>query len=329
MDKLRALHYFLVSAEERSFTAASRRLEVSVPAILKLVNALERHLGGALFDRSAQGLKLTAAGERYLEACQPAMSQLDAADAIVRTGVSEPKGTIILGAHAELADMPWLSEFHSQYPDVQVDVRPVTRGTIQSTPADVYLVHGWPVQPDMVRRVVAQPHLLTCAAPEYWSSYGVPATPRDLAGHECLLYCNDEGTVNDLWLYERNGEKLAITARGWLVSSARTVTIAAALAGKGILRASDLLVSEHLRRGTLVPVLREWTMADAPPFNMLYRSHQRRNALTRTFMDFVIEAFRKLEAEHSHRGERRPYVDRPLWSRRGYRRASAGTHKGR
>lgn len=329
MDKLRALQYFVASAQERSFTAASRRLEVSVPAILKLVNALERNLGGALFDRSAQGLKLTAAGERYLEACQPALAQLHAADLTVRAGASEPRGTIIVGAHAELVDMPWLSEFHGLYPDVHIDVRPVTRATIQTTPADVYLVHGWPVQPDMVRRVVAQPQLLTCASPDYWANYGIPACPEALADHECLLYCNDEGTVNDLWLYERQGEKLAITARGWLVSSARTVMVAAALAGKGVLRASDLLVVEHLKRGSLIPVLREWDMADAPPFNMLYRSHQRRNALTRAFMDFVVEAFRKLEAEQSHRAERRPFVERPSWSRRGYRRASAGRSKTR
>ena len=45
MDKLRALEYFLVSAEERSFTRAARRLEVSVPAIAKLVTALEREIG--------------------------------------------------------------------------------------------------------------------------------------------------------------------------------------------------------------------------------------------------------------------------------------------
>lgn len=327
MDKLRALQYFLASAEERSFTRASRRLEVSVPAILKLVNALERELNGALFDRSAQGLKLTAAGERYLEVCQPLIAQLEAADQMVRGGTSGRRGTILLGAHPELVELPWVSEFHGRYPDVQVDVRLVTRGTIQTTPADLYLVHGWPMQPDMVCRIVAQPRLLTCAAPDYWAKYGIPTTPNELAGHECLLYCNDEGTVNDLWQYERDAETVAIAARGWLVSNARSVTIAAALAGEGVLRASDLLIGEHLRRGTLVPVLRDWTMADAPPFNLLYRPHQRRNTLTRVVIDFLVDAFRRLEADHSHRGERRAFVGRPYWSRRGYRRASAGRPK--
>jgi hypothetical protein len=42
MDKLRAIEYFVASAEERSFTRAARRLEVSVPAIAKLIGNLEK-----------------------------------------------------------------------------------------------------------------------------------------------------------------------------------------------------------------------------------------------------------------------------------------------
>ncbi len=109
MDKLRALQYFIAAAEERSFSRAARRLDVSVPAVHKLVNSLERDLGALLFDRSTQGLKLTAGGERYLEACQPLLAQMTAADQLVSGEATRPKGTLVVGAHPELVMLPWLS----------------------------------------------------------------------------------------------------------------------------------------------------------------------------------------------------------------------------
>lgn len=327
MDKLRALQYFLSSAEERSFSRAARRLEVSVPAVAKLVNALERELGAALFDRSAQGLKLTASGERYLDACQPLVAQLTAADELVIEEATRPRGTLVVGAHPELVMLPWLARFHERYPDIQIDVRAVTRLTIKDTAAEVYIVHGWPDQPDMVRRLIGRPRLLTCAAPGYWATHGVPQRPKDLERHVCLLYCNDEGTVNDLWQYERGAEKESVTGRGWLVSNNRYVTLNAALSGEGVVRTSDLMVGKHLRSGQLVPVLLDWEMTDAPPFNLLYRSNQRRNPRARLFIDFVIEAFRELEAECGHDTKRRQFAERPYWARHQYRRASAALRR--
>jgi LysR family transcriptional regulator for bpeEF and oprC len=325
MDKLRALKYFLVSAEEHSFSRAARRLEVSVPAVAKLVAVLERELGAALFERSAQGLKLTVRGERYLDVCQPLLAQLTAADELVGEETVRPRGTLVVGAHPELVMLPWLSRFHERYPDIQIDLRAVTTMTIKDTPAEVYLVHGWPDQPDMVRRVVAQPRLLTCAAPAYWAAHGVPQRPNDLEAHVCLLYCNDEGTVNDLWQYERGQEKESVTARGWLVSNSRYVTINAALAGEGVVRISDLMAGEHLRNGQLVPTLLDWVMGDAPPFNVLFRSRERRNPRARVFIDFAIEAFGEWEAECGYGINRRQFLERPYWHRRRYRRASAAT----
>src|SRR6185295_10093264 len=71
MDKLRALRYFIAAAQEGSLSGAARRCEVSPPAVLKLIRALERSLGASLFDRSSQGLALTADGSRFLERCGP------------------------------------------------------------------------------------------------------------------------------------------------------------------------------------------------------------------------------------------------------------------
>ena len=59
IDKLRAIQYFVSAAEEGSFAGAARRLEVSVPAVQKLLGTLERQIGIILFERNAKGVKLT------------------------------------------------------------------------------------------------------------------------------------------------------------------------------------------------------------------------------------------------------------------------------
>ena len=56
MDKLRALEYFVAAAEEGSLSGAARRFEVTIPAVAKMVNALEKQLRTSLFDRGAHGL---------------------------------------------------------------------------------------------------------------------------------------------------------------------------------------------------------------------------------------------------------------------------------
>src|SRR5215471_14067266 len=58
-----ALRYFSETAQSRSVRAASERLHVSPSAISRQIAKLEHELRAPIFDRRAQGMKLTAAGE--------------------------------------------------------------------------------------------------------------------------------------------------------------------------------------------------------------------------------------------------------------------------
>ncbi len=53
---------FVCVADCGSFNKAADRLYISPPSVMKQINALERHLDVKLFDRSNQGIRLTAAG---------------------------------------------------------------------------------------------------------------------------------------------------------------------------------------------------------------------------------------------------------------------------
>lgn len=321
MDKLRALQYFVAAAEAGSFAGAARRLEVSVPAVQKLVTSLERNLGVRLFGRTAQGLTLTASGASYLESCRPLLDELAAADEGVSRSAQRPSGTLAIGAHPQLAHhflLPDLPRFHARYPDIQIDFRVVHRlSDADAGTVDVFLLHGWPEANDLVHRRLGYTKSLIVAAPEYWQAHGIPRQPADLARHRCMLMRNPAGILIDLWEFERGGEKASVAVSGWLSSNDREVVLDAVLAAEGVGRFNQITTRAHLQSGRLVPALLDWEVKGGPPVNLLYRPNQRRTPRVRLFIDFVSALLREVEMESGGGAER------PHWHRRGYGRASS------
>ena len=63
---IRHLKYFIAISEEKSLSAASRRLGVAQPSLSQHVIKLEDELGLPLITRSAQGIQLTEEGRLLL-----------------------------------------------------------------------------------------------------------------------------------------------------------------------------------------------------------------------------------------------------------------------
>ena len=327
MDKLRALQYFIAAAHARSFSGAARELDVSVPAVARLTSMLEKSLGVRLFERTVQGIRLTADGASYLEACKPLLRQLSAADEALRGAAQRPRGTLVIGAPTILSQhciQPMLPAFHQHYPDIQIDVRTVDKPAApEAEVSELLVVYGWPDHQGMIMRRLASTRSLVCAAPDYWARYGVPQRMKDLEQHDCLLFRDHEGTVIDYWEHEHAGRKESASVSGWLVSAHRDVVLDAVLAGHGVGRFTDLSVREPLRTGRLVPVLVEWESRQSPPIVLLYRASQRRLPRVRLFIEHMAEQFRRMEEERApHLAVHLP-PERPDWYRRRHSRASA------
>lgn len=332
MDKLRALQYFVAAAEEESLSGAARRLEVSVTAVAKLVTALERTLGTQLFERTAQGLALTASGESYLETCRPLLDELAEADEVVAASTARLRGTIVVGTQHVLAYhclLPALPAFHARHPEIRLDVRDFHRFTDEQVrAADVFLVLGWVAAGDLVQRQIGQARTFVCASPAYWAVHGLPQRPTDLAQHTCLLIRSIQGTVMDLWQFKRGEEEESVTVNGWLVASNthRDLVVEAALAGEGVVRIPDIANRGLFESGRLVPALTDWESKFVPPVMLMYRPSCRRIPRVRAFMDFVADVFRELERS---RGRRIVATSRPDWIKPGYGQASRTTARRR
>ena len=67
---MQGMDYVYAVWQEKSFSAAARKLFVSQPALSASVRKVERELGLPIFDRSTTPLQLTDAGRAYIEAAE-------------------------------------------------------------------------------------------------------------------------------------------------------------------------------------------------------------------------------------------------------------------
>ncbi len=334
MDKLRSLTYVLAAAETGSFSGAARKLGVSVAAVGKLVGALEVGVGAKLFERHSQGLTLTAGGARYVDSCRAALALLDEADEQLGGAAPRARGTVVVGTQPVIMQeclAAALPRFNALYPDIQLDIRCVSQPSEPNAAGvDVLLLLGWPKADDLVQRRIGASSFVVCAAPSYWDAHGMPQHPRELEQHNCLTIRGNIGTVMDLWHFKRGDERVAVTARGWLVTdNQHRDTVRDVLrSGGGVGRILDW----HKRRGhelasgALIAALTDWEQPEVPPMNLLYPPSVRRVARVRLFIDFVTQLFRDIELQ---REQRAPASGPPQWLKNRPARASATLSRGR
>ncbi|WP_367041382.1 LysR family transcriptional regulator [Streptomyces sp. Je 1-332] len=130
--ELRQLEHFLAVAEELSFTHAAQRLHVVQSGVSAAIRALERELSCRLFERSAQGVRLTGAGAALLPEARATLRAAQAAQDAVRDAQHTLRGSVSVGAMAsvQVVDLPaLLGRLHAVHPAVEVRLRLSTTGS--------------------------------------------------------------------------------------------------------------------------------------------------------------------------------------------------------
>lgn len=125
----RHLEFFVAVAEELNFTRAAARVQAAQSTVSAGIAALERQLGGALFERSTRTVRLTPLGEQSVPIAREVMlgvRRLGEQGAETKAGI---RGRLRLGVITNLA---WLqlpsaiAQFQRENPlvDVQMSVSP-------------------------------------------------------------------------------------------------------------------------------------------------------------------------------------------------------------
>ncbi|MGO9544963.1 MAG: transcriptional regulator CynR [Rhodomicrobium sp.] len=144
----RSLHYFIAVAEHRNFTRASEVLYVSQPTLSQQIKQLEDLLGVQLLDRTAKGVRLTAAGEVYLHYARRALIELDTGTRAIQELQDLRRGLLRLGMTpiTDYLATPLLDLFNVRYPEINVSMLEMPQNSIEAALAedriDIGIVFG-------------------------------------------------------------------------------------------------------------------------------------------------------------------------------------------
>ncbi|NJL55010.1 LysR family transcriptional regulator [bacterium] len=121
--ELQQLRYFVMVAEELHFGRAADRLHISQPALSKQIANLEKEIGLALLTRTKRTVKLTTAGQVFIEQSKQLLSQVDTAIQLTRRTARGEAGHLTIGftetaTHTVLPNL--VKEFRSNYPNVEL-----------------------------------------------------------------------------------------------------------------------------------------------------------------------------------------------------------------
>lgn len=122
----RHLRYFVAIAGEGGFTAASRRLNVSQPALLYQMNELEEIVGARLFIRHSRGVSLTASGNAFLQAAQALLQQYDLIEEAATPFRDASADVVRMGfvpTAARVIAPDFVTQFASERPGLKISLR--------------------------------------------------------------------------------------------------------------------------------------------------------------------------------------------------------------
>ncbi len=122
---LQQLRYVEAVAATTSFTRAAEKCFVTQSALSHQIGALERELGQRLFIRNSRSVRLTEAGEAFLEHAREALAAADRAREAAAASDGRVTGTLRLGMIPTVTAVSvpaMLALYRGRHPDVRVEL---------------------------------------------------------------------------------------------------------------------------------------------------------------------------------------------------------------
>jgi len=159
---------FEAVARRRSFALAAVELHLTASAVSHQVARLESHVGVRLFERSAHGVRLSTAGEQYLNRIGGALSAIASASDDLRQGVSNSLYVHSSPSFAALWLAPRLRGFAKSYPHISFNMSASpTHSDFALGQADIDIRYGIPQWPQLVVEPLFVERIVPLASPSF------------------------------------------------------------------------------------------------------------------------------------------------------------------
>jgi DNA-binding transcriptional LysR family regulator len=287
------MEVLLAVIDAGSLSAAGRTLGMPLATVSRKVSDLEAELKTRLLIRSTRQLTLTEAGRGYVAACRRILEEVNEAERAAAGEYSSPRGDLVVTApvvFGRLHILPVLIEFLRAYPEVNVRLVLGDRiVNLLEDHVDLALRIGALPDSGLVATQLGSIRRVVCASPGYLSKSGSPATPRDLATHECISF--ELFATANTWHFNAEGADSSVPIHPRLIVSTAEAAIDAAIAGLGVTCVLSYQVESALRAGTLRLLLESFEPL-SQPVSFLYSSQGRLPLKLRALLDFAAPRLR-------------------------------------
>lgn len=296
MDKLRSMEIFVAVVDSGSFTAAADAFSISPVMVGKHIKALEERLGSRLLTRTTRRQSLTEIGRQYSERCRQILADIQAAESGAEAMRATPRGTLKISSSVSFGTQrlaPALTDYLARQPDVSVDLNLSDHVVdLVEEGYDAAIRIGTLDDSGLVARPLGPYRMMICASPAYLARMGVPRTPADLAGHQCLDFMHWTKRVR--WKLREMADnpednQIDMPASRFRSNNGQALRMAA-LHGHGIVMQTEILLRDDVEAGRLVSLLEPYVPAPRPMHLVYPRDRQATPKLT-TFINFILERF--------------------------------------
>lgn len=287
---LNALRAFESAARLLSFKAAAEELSVTPTAISHQIRSLETWLGAQLFERLPRRVRLTDAGQRLFHSLHGALLEVAQSVDSLRPLRSTTHLTIsTTAAFAALWLVPRLGRFYARHPNIKVRL---------DTHCEVIDLHQ-DASVDLVVRYSLGGYANLYGLCLFEESFGVYGSPEQVAlatrqlptlisvrWHNSKLYAHGW----DAWCIQA-GERWMSRQPCMREYDEEHYALQAAIAGQGLVLASNILASQSVASGLLVGY-RPHVQVNGAGYSALCVPGRERHPPVRAFFQWVEEEAR-------------------------------------
>ncbi|MDR1619547.1 MAG: LysR family transcriptional regulator [Clostridiales bacterium] len=246
---------FCTVARCGSLSHAARELYISQPAVSQAMRRLEDSLGCSLFTRTSRGITFTGEGRMLYSYADKAVSLVTAAEDKLNRMRTLQSGGLMIGASDTLCQyflLPYLERFHSEYPEVQLQVTnrttPETVELLKIGKVDIALVN-LPVDDEALSvRECLQVHDVFVAADRFEHFKGQKIS-LDLLAREPLVLL--EQASNSRKYLDMFAAQQGVTLHPEIELGAHSLLVEFARIGLGVACVTSEFAKDHLASGEL------------------------------------------------------------------------------
>ena len=220
---LNALRVFVTVAENGSFSAGAKALQMPSSNVSRQISQLEQSLQLRLIQRSTRHMKLTSAGQTLLASMRPVLEQLAATEAELTQQQAEPEGLLRLCLPNEIGPSlfaPLMAQFALRYPKITVSCTTNLAGMEvlkEDVDIAVIITRGKMEDISVIARPLFSFPCCVVASPQLIARTGMPTDSEQLTSLPCITTVS--ALAGQAWQFAAAGALKRLTSTGTIAST--------------------------------------------------------------------------------------------------------------